>query len=117
MAAAVEVAEDHSDLVICSFTQQGDNTAASCSFVFDGSDVGLTANGEDIGAVAFDSAGDMLFSTVGTWSASGATGQDEDVGRFGGTFGSATSGTPSLELDLTALGISANEDIDGISFR
>jgi PKD repeat protein len=175
---------DDSDLVIFSFTQQGNNTQGAFSFVFDGSDVGMTSNGEDIdgvyefpggglgistvgsasvtglsgirdedviffnatqygsatvgsfsayfdgsdvgfstsssedlNAVAFDDGVDLLFSTIGTYSASGGSGQDEDISRFSGTFGASTSGSASLELDLSALGISANEDVDGLCFR
>lgn len=175
---------DDSDLVLFSFTQQGNSTAGSFQFVFDGSDVGMTSNGEDIdgvyefpggglgistvgsagvtglsgvrdedvmlftatqfgattsgsfsalfdgsdvgfnnsssedlSAVCFDLAGDLLFSTVGNWSASGGAGADEDVGRFSGVFGASTSGTAALELDLSALGISTAEDIDGLCYR
>ena len=80
-------------------------------------DVGFsTSSSEDLNAATFDLAGDLLFSTVGSWSASGGAGADEDVGRFTGTFGAATSGSASLELDLSALGISTSEDIDGLSF-
>jgi hypothetical protein len=70
----------------------------------------------DVGAVTFDGP-DMLFSTLGTYSAAGGSGADEDVSRFVGTFGSTTSGTAALELDLSALGISTAEDTDGLSFR
>ena len=59
----------------------------------------------------------LLFSTKGTYSASGSSGADEDVSRFTGTFGSATSGAVQLILDMSGLGIHSSEDIDGLSIR
>ncbi len=106
------------DVMLFTATQYGSTTIGSFSAMFDGSDVGFNnSGGEDLSAVTFDSALDLLFSTVGSWSASGGSGADEDVGRFSGTYGTSTSGSASLELDLSALGISTNEDIDGLHFR
>ena len=62
-------------------------------------------------------AADLLFSTAGTYGAAGGSGEDEDLSRFVGTFGASTSGTASLILDLSALGISTSEGIDGICFK
>ena len=174
---------DDSDLVLFNFTQSGSNTAGSFQFIFDGSDVGMTSNGEDIdavyefpegglaismtgnpsvgvsgdadedillfvatqygattigtwsmywdgsdvgfggsgsddvSAVSFDNGIDMLFSTVGTYVGAGSTGADEDVSRFTGNFGTSTSGAAALLLDLSALGISTSEDVDGLHYR
>ncbi len=105
------------DVLLFSATQYGATTAGTWSMHFDGSDVGFsTSSGEDLAAVTFDAGGDMLFSTAGPWSAAGGAGDDEDVGRFAGNFGASTSGTASLELDLSALGIDPSEDIDGLTF-
>ena len=92
-------------------------TATSGSFAqyFDGSDVGLNnSSSEDTDAAAFDAAGDLIFSTVGNFTVTGASGADEDVVDFSGSYGSATSGTFALRLDLSALGIATNEDIGGL---
>lgn len=106
------------DVMFFSATQFGSTTTGTWSLYFDGSDVGFSnSSGEDLAAVTFENGVDMLFSTVGSWSASGGAGADEDVGRFTGSFGASTSGSASLELDLSALGIDPAEDIDGICFR
>ena len=106
------------DVILFSATQYGSTTLGSWSYLFDGSDVGFSqSSSEDLNAVTFEDGADLLFSCTGSWSASGSSGADEDVGRFAGSFGTATSGTSTLELDLSALGISTAEDVDGLSFR
>ena len=54
-------------------------------------------------------------STNGTYSGAGSTGDDEDISTFTGTFGAQTSGTATVTLDLSSLGISTGEDVDGVS--
>ena len=99
-------------------TSFGSATAGTWTRYFDGSDVGFAdSSAEDLNAVAFDAGVDMLFSTVGSYSASGGSGADEDISRFSGTFGGATSGAAALELDLSALGIDTGEDVDGMHFQ
>ena len=106
------------DVLVFDPSQTGSTTSGTWSLYFDGSDVGFSTNsGEDLSAISFDSNGDMLFSTQGSWSASGGAGDDEDVGRFTGNYGGATSGSASLVLDLSALGIIVNEDIDGLTYK
>ncbi len=98
------------------FTGTVGSSSTSGSFVrhFDGSDVGLGGNSaEDVDAAAFDG-GDLLFSTVGSFSVTGLTGTDEDVARFTGTFGTSTSGSFSMRLDLSALGIASGEDVGSL---
>ena len=93
----------------------GSNTSGSFALYFDGSDVALNTNsGEDIDAAALTDGGDLLFSTVGTFAVAGLSGEDEDVAQFSGSFGSSTSGTFNLRLDLTALGIIASEDVGSL---
>ena len=104
-------------MLFFSASQYGSATIGTWSWQFDGSDVGFTATAEDVDAVAFDDGIDMLFSTEGSWSAAGGSGADEDVGRFVGTFGSATSGTASLQLDLSAAGIPTSANVDGVAYR
>jgi hypothetical protein len=95
----------------------GAATSGSFAVYFDGSDVGFgDKTSHDLDAVTFDADVDMLFSTVGGFSAAGGSGDDEDVIRFTGTFGAPTSGTAALELDLSGLGIGATEDVNGLSF-
>ncbi|NCF98197.1 MAG: PKD domain-containing protein, partial [Planctomycetia bacterium] len=99
-------------------TSLGAATSGSWSIFFDGSDVGFGGNGaEDLDAVSLDFDGTLIFSTVGDYSGAGSTGADEDISRFTGTFGAATSGSAQLILDLTTLGINASEDVDGFSIR
>ena len=95
----------------------GAATSGSFTPLFDGSDVGFAGSGaDDIDSVSFSAGGEFLFSTVGTYIGASSTGADEDISRFTGTLGAATSGTASLELVLGALGIAAGEDVDGMSF-
>ena len=104
------------DVLLFTPVSLGAVTDGSFVLYFDGSDVGFsTSSSEDLSAVAFDGP-DLLFSTVGTWSAAGGSGDDEDVGRFSGSFGGTTSGSAALELDLSALGIDVSEDLDGLCF-
>lgn len=104
------------DVFLFTPSSLGSSTSGSFAMHFDGSDVGFsTSSSEDLGGVSFDGA-DLLFTTAGTWSASGGSGSDEDIGRFVGSFGSSTSGSASLELDLSALGIDTSEDVDAVCF-
>jgi hypothetical protein len=91
----------------------GSVTAGAWTAVyFDGSDIGLTSSGDDLGAISFDSNGDLLYSTLGTNSTPGS--DDEDVNRFVGSYGPATAGTATLELDFSSLGIDPSADVDAV---
>jgi subtilisin family serine protease/PKD repeat protein len=109
---------DDSDLVRFTPSSTGANTAGVFSFVFDGSDVGLTTNDEDLDAVAVASNGDLLISILGAGAANGASSlQDEDVIRFAATaLGSVTAGNFTLVFDGSDVGLStsSNEDVDGL---
>jgi hypothetical protein len=83
---------------------------------FDGSDVGLTTNNEDLDALAFTPDGKVVVSTLGNASVSGASGGDEDLLVFTPTqLGSTTSGTWAMYFDGSDVGLnnSASEDING----
>ena len=80
----------------------------------DGSDVGLTSSGDDLDAISFDAGDDLLYSTRGDNSVPGSA--DEDINRFTGSFGPTTTGTATLELDLSTLGIESGNDVDGLHF-
>lgn len=81
------------------------------SLYFDGSDVGLTASGEDVDAIALDASQRIHLSTLDAFDVIGLSGQDEDVFRFTPTStGTTTSGTfDSLYFDGTAFGLGGND--------
>lgn len=121
MDAAVSVSGlgtvDDSDIVRFTPTSLGTTTAGSFSWYFDGSDVGLTTNNEDVDAIDFAPDGRLLISTVGSFSVTGASGEDEDLAAFSATsLGSTTSGTWSLYFDGSdvALNTAASEDVNGV---
>ncbi|MBK7878305.1 MAG: PKD domain-containing protein [Planctomycetes bacterium] len=94
----------------------GSVTSGTWSYYFDGSDVGFSdSNNEDLDAIGFLSATETLFSTLGVFSAAGTSGDGIDVGRFTGTYGTTTTGTAVLQLDLSTLGIATSANVDGLS--
>lgn len=104
------------DAVLFFPAQYGASTSGSWSAYFDGSDVGFgSAAAYDWNALSSDGV-DLLFSTIGSYSAAGGSGADEDVSVFSGSFGSSTSGSATRVLDLSTLGIIASEDVDALSF-
>ena len=108
------IAVDDSDIVQFTPTTLGANTAGSFSLFFDGSDVALTSNGEDVDSITFDGNGDLVISTTGGFSGTGASGADEDLFVFTGTFGTNTSGSFTLLFDGSDVGLGGNgaEDVD-----
>jgi hypothetical protein len=86
---------------------------------FDGSDVGLSDNGnEDVDAAAIRSTGALLLSTLGAVSVPGVSGADEDVLQFVPTqIGPTTSGTYAMYLDLSAVGIAASENVGSVEYK
>jgi hypothetical protein len=100
------------DLVRFVPTSLGGLTAGRLSLYFDGSDIGLTATGEDVDAAAVDSSGRIYLSTVDAFSVTGVSGQDEDVVVFQpSTLGPTTSGTflRALAFDGSVFGLAAND--------
>jgi hypothetical protein len=100
------------DLLRFTPTALGAVTAGTFTLHFDGSDVGLSAGTDDIDAIAVDSDGGLLFSTLGQSSFGTA---DEDINRFTGTFGPTTTGTIGLEVALAAVGVSPANNVDGLA--
>lgn len=95
----------------------GTNTSGTFALVFDGSDVGLSADGEDIDAVSVTSDGQLVISTTGSWSVAGASGtisgSDEDLFVFNATsLGLLTAGTFELLYDGSDVDMSS-EDVNG----
>ena len=110
---------DDSDIVQFFPTSTGANTAGSFSLFFDGSDVGLTTSGEDIDAMGVSTDGRLVISTTGSYSVSGASGNDEDLIIFtASSFGSNTSGSWALYFDGSDvdLNTTSSEDVTGAWF-
>ncbi len=108
---------DDSDIVRFTPTSLGSTTAGSFSWYFDGSDVGLTTNNEDIDAIDFAPDGRLVLSTIGSFSVTGASGGDEDLAAFSPTsLGATTAGTWSLYFDGSDVGLNeaASEEINGV---
>lgn len=109
------------DLAAFTPTTLGATTAGSWSLYFDGSDVGLTAEDEDIDAIDIRETGGnptLFISTTGNFSVTGASGANEDVVGFNPTnLGSNTAGTfvSPLAFDGSLYGL-ASFDLDGIRF-
>ncbi len=104
---------DDSDIVRFTGTL-GPNTSGTFSLYFDGSDVALTSNGEDVDSIAFTAGGDLIISTTGGFSGTGASGADEDLFIFTGTLGASTSGSFTRLFDGSDVGLGGNgaEDVD-----
>ena len=107
-----------SDLLRFNATRLGSVTSGSFVLHFDGSDVGLTDNGnEDLDAASGGPNGTLLLSTTGSFSVSGASRGDEDIVQFTpATLGTSTSGSFGIFLDLSALGISTAADVGSAEF-
>jgi hypothetical protein len=105
---------DDSDVVQFEPTSLGATTAGTFSLYFDGSDVGLAKNSEDIDAVALAADGSLIISTTGGISANGASGNDEDLWMFSATsLGSDTAGSFVQLFDGSDVGLTdASEDLD-----
>jgi len=109
---------DDSDIIVFTASQWGSQTAGTFSMYFDGSDVGLTTSGEDIDALDISSDGSLLISTRGSFSVSGASGNDEDILKFiPVSAGSNTQGLFSMYFDGSDVGLSgsSSEDVDGLA--
>lgn len=111
------VSADDSDIVRFVPSSLGNSTAGTWSLYFDGSDVGLTTNDEDIDAIFILPDGSILMSFLGNFSVPGASGADEDLALFTpSSLGNSTAGTWSFYFDGSdvGLGTSAYEDIYGV---
>ncbi|MGB5596173.1 MAG: hypothetical protein WBM62_19365, partial [Crocosphaera sp.] len=98
----------------------GDNTNGSFDLYFDGSDVGLTENDEDIDGLSVDSlTGDLLISTKGNVHVSGIDRKGQDILRFNpDSLGSHTSGTWSVEFDGSDVHLTdSSENVDAIGLN
>jgi hypothetical protein len=113
----VGIVED-SDILRFVPISTGVDTAGSFEWYFDGSDVELTENGEDIDAIGFAPDGRLLLSVSGTYSVTGITGSsgDEDLIAFTPvSLGENTSGSWELYFDGSDVGLNdtVDEDVNG----
>lgn len=95
----------------------GNNTTGTFALVFDGSDVGLASDGENLDSVSVTADGRLVFSTTGSWSVPGATGTisgaDEDLFVFNATsLGMLTAGSFEILYDGSDVDMSS-EDVNG----
>ena len=93
-------AVDDSDILRFTPITLGANTAGAFSLYFDGSDVGLSDDAEDIDALALLPDGRLLISTKGSVTVEGLKAKDEDLLLFTPvSLGETTVGSWSLYFD------------------
>jgi PKD repeat protein len=113
------VSMDDSDALKFTATSLGPTTAGTFSMYFDGSDVGLSGDSEDVDAIELLSNGHLLVSTTGSVGVPGvSSGADEDLLEFTPTsLGTNTSGTWALHFDGSDVGLasSSDEDVDAVA--
>lgn len=97
---------DDSDIVKFTPTRLGSDTAGSFTLYLRGADVGLTTDGEDIDAIGFTAAGNLVVSTIGDFDAPNAQGRDEDLFVW-------TNGQWQRFFVGANVGL-ANEDVNGL---
>jgi hypothetical protein len=108
---------DDSDIVLFTAISLGDTTSGTFSLYFDGSDISLTTDQEDIDAVQLLPNGHLLISTIGLFNVTGVSGNDVDLIEFThSSLGGVTSGTWSMYFDGSDVGLTKSaEDIDGLA--
>ena len=101
------LAIDDSDIVKFTATSLGDDTAGSFELFFDGSDVGLANNGEDINALTLEADGSLLISVLNNLNpGTGTIATNEDIVRFTPTStGEDTAGTFVVFFDGSDVGL------------
>jgi hypothetical protein len=107
---------DDSDVVRFIAGSLGSTTSGAFSIYFDGSDVGLTTDNEDVDSIE-SASGRFYVSTTGANSAPGVSGADEDILAFTpASLGANTSGSWAMYFDGSDVGLTATgEDVDGAS--
>lgn len=108
---------DGADIVKFTATSLGSNTAGTFELYFQGSDVGLTGENENIDALDVLPSGHLLMSTSGTLSVPSVTGSSKDIVEFTPTsLGYATAGSWSLYFLGSNVGLTtSDENIDGLA--
>ncbi len=105
------------DLVRFTATTLGEDTAGTFTFLFDGSDVGLTMNAETFDALAFLADGSIIVSPSQSASVVNASVLQHDLLRFVPmSLGAQTTGTWAVYFDGSDVGLTSPlENITGIS--
>lgn len=106
-------AVDDSDVLLFIPTSTGSNTAGQFSLHFDGSDVGLTSNGEDVNALTETDDGRLIISTVGKVTVPGLIATKWDLLLFDpdtNGYGTDTAGAWSLYVKGSAIGLSTKTE-------
>jgi hypothetical protein len=104
------------DLLAFTPAAPGNYSSGTWALYFDGSDVGLSAESEDVDGVAVAANGDIYLSTTGSFSVPGVSGANEDVFICTPTaLGTTTACTfaPVLFLDGSTVGLGGN-NVDAI---
>jgi len=106
---------DDSDVVRFDADRLEPETAGVFTLVFDGSDVGLTTNGEDVDSIGVLDDGRFLVSTESRADVPGVRAEGHDILAFAVTaLGPDTSGTWALLFDGSDVGLTkASERVDG----
>lgn len=105
---------DESDVV------RFDTASGEWEQFFDGSDVGLESNGENVDALELLPDGRLLVSVNNLFGVPGVTGNDEDViaFTFAGAPGWSTSGSWEMYFDGADVGFNYSiEDVDSLAVR
>ncbi|MGZ8161096.1 MAG: Ig-like domain-containing protein, partial [Methylobacter sp.] len=121
VGSVVDTLIDDSDIVRFVPTAMGANTAGSFQWFFDGSDVGLDTDSEDIDSIGFLPSGKLVVSLTGSGAVPGiSTVQDEDLIAFTASdLGLDTGGTWNMHFDGSDVGLSDGgdgEDVMGAWF-
>lgn len=108
---------DDSDIVMFTPTSAGLPTVGVFTFYFDGSDVGLTADNEDIDSIALTPDGRLVLSTIGAVIAPGISGSAQDLFVMNATsLGSVTAGSFAMYVMGSSVGLSTStENVAGSS--
>jgi hypothetical protein len=104
------------DLIAFTPTTLGATTSGAWAMHFDGSDVGLDTNGEDIDGVGIGANGAIHLSTLEAFTVPGLSGADEDVFACTPTSlgnNTACAYSTTLTFDGSAFGLAA-DDVDAL---
>jgi hypothetical protein len=101
---------DDSNIIRFTPTSLGSTTTGTFSSYLTGSSVGLTTNDEDIDAIDFAPDGRLVVSTIGNFSATGASGADEDLFALNASGSGWTVYFDGSDVALT----STSEDVNGL---
>jgi hypothetical protein len=102
---------DDSDIVRFVPTSLGTRTQGDFQFYFDGSDVGLSTDSEDLDALTVLADGTLIVSTIGNYQVPGLAGDDADLIAFRPQrVGKDTAGVWSLYFDGSSIGLKANSN-------